>query len=1099
MPDVFISYSRRDEVFVRQLHGALANIKRDVWIDWEDIPLTADWWREIQAGIEAADTFMFIISPDSARSEVCYNEVDYANKNNKRIVPVVYRSPSKEDQQHMHPSVNRHNWVFIHDDDRFERDFEALIAALDTNLAYVREHTRLLMRAKEWAQRDRDNSLLLRGRDLQDAENLLVESAHHQTPKPTDLQTEYIFASRRIANRRQSATLGSVVFGLIVAIGLAFFAFISFRQAEANLLLSQETQSLFLADLSRQEREGEHYRIALLLALEALDNFPRVTNGQSNRALLDALTGPPHKLIALRHNVGPISGVRWNQDESRILSVAGNAVTIWDASIGDVSLTLQHDDTARGGAWNRDESRLLTWSADGTARVWDPFIETELYRLPHDGPVNGAVWIEDGSRILTWSDDGTVRIWDALSGNSLARFEHVGPVQGVVWHQPTRRMLAWADNMVSVWSLAPDSLNSAQQLFLAHDDRVNGAVWNADGSRILSWSRDTTARIWDAATGQIAQLLSHDNVVNGALWNAAEDRVLSWDRSSTARVWNVADATSCPLAHDGNVNGALWDKAGLRVLSWSNDRTVRVWDDPCAAPGRVVLTYDRSVEGAKWNVDESQILSWSADNTVRIWDIASQQPIFVFRHGGPVSRADWSSDESQVLSSSLDNVVQVWAVARNEDTQPPILDIPHPQKVNGAVWNASQSRILTWASDGLVRVWDASAAASAVPLVTMQHEGAVNGAVWNPDESRILSWSADRTARIWDSAGSPVGEIIRHERPVIGALWYAEGQRILTWSDDGTARLWDAQGGPFSEPLQHEGSILGAVWNGDESRLLTWSSDGTARLWDDQGLPLGSVMQHGSSVLGAAWNAEESRILTWSSDSTARLWGADGEPLETLVHDATVLGGAWSANGQKVLTWTRGNNVIVWDTASAVQLAALPHGTSSFGVQGAVWNQDGSRILSWSSNGVVRVWDIPADGRAFAAGGSELLRNTLRHDRFVVGARWNEDETRVLSWSTDDTARIWDITQPRQNDVLFLLEHGDAVNNALWNPDESRVLTWNIAGVVRQWVVDVETLIEVGRQRTVEPLTNAERALFFLPALEATSTGPTATPARVTN
>jgi hypothetical protein len=68
MADVFISYSRKDADFVRRLHQALTEQGRDIWIDWEDIPLTADWWQEICAGIEAADNFLFIISPDSVRS-----------------------------------------------------------------------------------------------------------------------------------------------------------------------------------------------------------------------------------------------------------------------------------------------------------------------------------------------------------------------------------------------------------------------------------------------------------------------------------------------------------------------------------------------------------------------------------------------------------------------------------------------------------------------------------------------------------------------------------------------------------------------------------------------------------------------------------------------------------------------------------------------------------------------------------------------------------------------------------------------------------------------------------------------------------------------
>ncbi len=58
MANVFISYSRKDKEFVRTLHTALTAHHHDVWVDWEDIPLTADWWLEIEAGIEAADTFI---------------------------------------------------------------------------------------------------------------------------------------------------------------------------------------------------------------------------------------------------------------------------------------------------------------------------------------------------------------------------------------------------------------------------------------------------------------------------------------------------------------------------------------------------------------------------------------------------------------------------------------------------------------------------------------------------------------------------------------------------------------------------------------------------------------------------------------------------------------------------------------------------------------------------------------------------------------------------------------------------------------------------------------------------------------------------------
>ena len=76
--DVFISYSRKDKSFVQKLHEGLTQKQKDSWVDWEDIPLTAEWWAEIQSGIEAAEAFIFVISPDSVVSEVCREEIAYA-------------------------------------------------------------------------------------------------------------------------------------------------------------------------------------------------------------------------------------------------------------------------------------------------------------------------------------------------------------------------------------------------------------------------------------------------------------------------------------------------------------------------------------------------------------------------------------------------------------------------------------------------------------------------------------------------------------------------------------------------------------------------------------------------------------------------------------------------------------------------------------------------------------------------------------------------------------------------------------------------------------------------------------------------------------
>ena len=125
MSDVFISYSRRDIDFVRHLFDQLTARNREPWADWQDIPPTADWLAEIYRGIEAADSFLFVISPDSVASEICILEIEHAVKHNKRLVPVVWK-----DADDVHQSMSAHNWVFLRQQDDFEANFELLIDAL---------------------------------------------------------------------------------------------------------------------------------------------------------------------------------------------------------------------------------------------------------------------------------------------------------------------------------------------------------------------------------------------------------------------------------------------------------------------------------------------------------------------------------------------------------------------------------------------------------------------------------------------------------------------------------------------------------------------------------------------------------------------------------------------------------------------------------------------------------------------------------------------------------------------------------------------------------------------------------------------------------
>jgi len=365
MADVFISYSRKDIQFAQRIHQELEARDREPWVDWQDIPPTAEWLDEVYAGIQAADTFLFIISPDSVVSEICILEIEHAVQHGKRLVPVVLHDV--EDDQ-VHSAMSAHNWVFLREEDDFEANLELLISALDTDLDYVREHTRLLTLAIEWDKNQRRRSAVLRGQELQTAEGWLHQSGS-KDPQPAGLHREYLTFSRIVVDRFQRLVISSFAVAFVCLLGVLVFALKQKIVAEkANRISTSRALASFA--LAEMETDPE---LSLLLATESI----RITRRVNGVVL-------PLSNTVLRQSI----------IKSR------------------VRLTLKdHDGYVLSAFYSPDGDRIVTASDDKTAKVWDANTGQELLTLKgHEGWVMSAVWSPNGKRIATAGRDGIVQI-----------------------------------------------------------------------------------------------------------------------------------------------------------------------------------------------------------------------------------------------------------------------------------------------------------------------------------------------------------------------------------------------------------------------------------------------------------------------------------------------------------------------------------------------------------------------------------------------------------------------------------------------------------------------------------------------------------------
>ena len=74
------------------------------------------------------------------------------------------------------PEISKRNWIFCRDkQDDFDKAIKETHKTIRTDFEWVRFHTDLLVKAKRWEQKQ-DNSQLLRGKELRDAEQRIYNS-----------------------------------------------------------------------------------------------------------------------------------------------------------------------------------------------------------------------------------------------------------------------------------------------------------------------------------------------------------------------------------------------------------------------------------------------------------------------------------------------------------------------------------------------------------------------------------------------------------------------------------------------------------------------------------------------------------------------------------------------------------------------------------------------------------------------------------------------------------------------------------------------------------------------------------------------------------
>ena len=511
MIKIFISYSRKDIAFARVLHDSLTKNELDVWIDWNDIIPSSDWKEEIFRAIESVDVFVYIVSKNSVKSQVCNLEIAHAQKNNKRIIPIIL--PGISDEK-IPKEIDKIHWIQISESEieDFHESFKRFYEAINTDLEWLKYHTILQNRALEWEKNKHNSNLVLRGNVLQNAEKQISQK-RLCSPAPTILQMQYIFASKMQESRKKLGLIFGLLACVIVLAAATITALVQRNKAivlKNDLIDQKSITELHLHEyqanaLWDEDNQGPFYSTSI--ALNTIQSHPSYSSMEVLNRWIDLSPVLISRLDVDKgyydgdfHSLGFYTDISIN-NAMTLLAVAfqTNLLEVYNTETWEKTYTLQ---LPRDGEDHEiidiefsSNNRDLIIAQGSIIIIWDPTTDQIISQISAQDKITSFDVSPDGNLIIT--NDKT--LYDLQGGKKICRIGFAGEISNPLFNPQGTEIITYSvsSNKLMVWS----ATDCVKILEISQNSNFQTAQYSIDGKTIFSFGDDDVVRMWDAESG----------------------------------------------------------------------------------------------------------------------------------------------------------------------------------------------------------------------------------------------------------------------------------------------------------------------------------------------------------------------------------------------------------------------------------------------------------------------------------------------------------------------------------------------------------------------------------------------------------------------
>ncbi|KAJ3032736.1 hypothetical protein HDV00_007174 [Rhizophlyctis rosea] len=581
-------------------------------------------------------------------------------------------------------------------------------------------------------------------------------------------------------------------------------------------------------------------------------------------------------------------------------------------------------------------------------------------------------------------------------------------------------------------------------------DRIRAVIVWPDGSKLGTASNDGTIRVWDAQTGMgVLVIKANDDWVRClALAEGGRSLLANGDRNEI----KVYDSESGELKQTISGHSAVVTHVAVRTdgksgVSSSKDSRVGVWTFDGKKIERYFTGHTAAINKVILSADDRFVFTAVQDRTSRMWDFETGALLHCFEGGHEDSITDVviSGDGKVLITGAWDTTVCLW----DTNTGAMLHKLSEVSHRITSLCLLPNDYLITAGSDGTAWVRDLTALLASPSQVDEDFKVATKGVMgilnnWSETgysialfpfpHDRIAIGCRDEKIRVYST------DVERLPRPkkltdVHTVAVSRNGSCILTGDGKGRVKVWEVQDKArtllrvfegLSKPRSGKGKEVAEFKVGvspegksiaillEDGDLITWEvgSEKEVRMSLDRSDEETPLKMHPKSVGISAdgrrvvvcfkWNVKgvfHGLVRAW--DRAASAW------IATMKDDGFVNTAGISDDGELVMLGDRDGGVRIWNVAddSFEEL-----GSHTGPVVCTVMSPDGKSVASGSKDSTVRVWmrsGVGAKTRTDSAPPTPLVLTD--HDKSVFHIQFNTDGSKLITSSSDQSARLWDL------------------------------------------------------------------------------------------